>query len=347
MSHRFPRAPLIHSLPLTHPSGYVYPAASQRAVFSSAVGHLVLVRPMRILAHLFTLCCCSCVSFLPFAAHGADRPLAIPIQITHAQNLDPSPSPDGKRLVFISVISGKEQLFTMNVDGSNIAQLTRDDADHEDPAWSPDGTRIAFVLISGGHNRIAVIRADGSNLEVLTPPEQNTIHPNWSSDSKQIIYCTNDDLEPPKKNTAALYSIDLATKKISAIITDGINTYGSWSPDMRQIAFRKIIGEENSEVFVMNSDGSNPRNLTNNPFFDGWPDWSPDGKRIAFASNRRGHGYQIFVMNADGSNVQLVANTEGRGTAPRWSPDGKTIYFPNCVEKDYGADCEILATQLN
>jgi Tol biopolymer transport system component len=35
------------------------------------------------------------------------------------------------------VISGKEQLFTMNVDGSNVAQLTRDDADHEDPAWSP------------------------------------------------------------------------------------------------------------------------------------------------------------------------------------------------------------------
>ncbi len=54
------------------------------------------------------------------------------------------------------------------------------------------------------------------------------------------------------------------------------------------------------------------------------------------------HGYQIFVMDADGANVRLIANTEGRGTAPRWSPDGKTIYFTNCVEKDYGTDCEIL-----
>jgi Tol biopolymer transport system component len=148
-------------------------------------------------------------------------------------------------------------------------------------------------------------------------------------------------------DTAQIYSIDLATKKTKAIITGGINTYSSWSPDMRQIAFRKIIGQENSEVFVANSDGSNLRNLTNNPFFDGWPAWSPDGKQIAFASNRRAHGYQVFVMNPDGSNVKLVANTEGRATAPRWSPDGKTIYFTNCVEKDYGADCEILTAQLN
>jgi TolB protein len=285
-------------------------------------------------------------SFLSLRAPGAEPPLSIPVQLTHAENFDPSPSPDGKRLVFISLISGKEQLFTMNVDGSNIAQLTRDDADHEDPAWSPDGTRIAFVLIVGGRNSIAVMRNDGSNVEVLTPKEQNTIHPNWSSDSKRIIYCTNDDLEPPKKNTAEIYSIELATKKITPIITGGINTYGSWSPDMHQIVFRKIIGDENSEVFLANSDGSNLRNLTNNPFFDGWPAWSPDGKRIAFASNRRGHGYQIFVMDADGSNPRLVANTEGRGTAPRWSPDGKTIYFPNCVEKDYGTDCEILSARL-
>jgi TolB protein len=285
--------------------------------------------------------------FLAISARSAELPLSIPLQITHAQNFDPSPSPDGKRLVFISVISGKEQLFTMNVDGSKPMQLTRDEADHEDPAWSPDGTRIAFVLIAGGHNSIAVMRIDGSDVQVLTPKEQNTIHPNWSSDSARIIYCTNDDLEPPKKNTAQIYSVEVATKKITPIITDGINTYGSWSPDMRQIVFRKIIGDENSEVFLANNDGSNLRNLTNNPFFDGWPAWSPDGKRIAFASNRRGHGYQIFIMNADGTNPRLVANTEGRGTAPRWSPDGKTIYFSNCVEKDYGPDCEILSARLN
>ena len=280
-------------------------------------------------------------------ALGHDLAISIPIQLTHAQNLDPSPSPDGKKLVVISVISGKEQLFTMDVDGRNISQVTRDDADHEDPAWSPDGKKIAFVLITKERTSIAVMNADGSNVEVLTPKEHNTIHPNWSADSKQVMYCTNDDLAPPKKNEAQINVVDLPTKKITPLITGGINTYGSWSPDMKQIAFRKIIGEENSEVFVANADGSNPRNLTNNPFFDGWPAWSPDGRKIAFASNRRGHGYQIFVMDADGANVRLIANTEGRGTAPRWSPNGKMIYFTNCVAKDYGTDCEIFMAALS
>ena len=280
------------------------------------------------------------ISFFPRHAGGAE--ISIPVQLTHAENYDPSPSPDGKTLVFLTVISGREQLCTMNVDGSHVSQLTKDEADHEDPAWSPDGTKIAFVLITKDRQSIAIMAAEGGRMEVLTPKEQNTIHPNWSSDAKRVIYCTNDDLKPPQKNAAQINAVDLATKKITPLITDGINTYGSWSPDMKRIVFRKIIGDENSEVFLAGGDGSNQRNLTNNPFFDGWPAWSPDGKKIAFASNRRGHGYQIFVMNADGTNPRLVANTEGRGTAPRWSPDGKLIYFTNCVAKDYGTDCEIL-----
>ena len=156
------------------------------------------------------------------AAEAADRAISIPVQITHAQNFDPFPSPDGKQLVFISLISGKEQLFTMKIDGSNIVQITRDDADHEDPAWSPDGSKIAFALITKDRHSIAVIEADGSNVEVITPPDQNTIHPNWSADSKRVIYCTNDDLAPPKKNSAQINAVDLATKKITSLLTGGI-----------------------------------------------------------------------------------------------------------------------------
>src|SRR5262249_44839566 len=150
-------------------------------------------------------------------------------------------------------------------------QLTTDAADHEDPAWSPDGKHVAFVLIKGGREQIQIMNPDGSGVEPLTPPEVKTIHPDWSSDSRSIAYCTDDDLAPPKKNAAEIDSIELATRKITRLISGGVNTYPVWSPDGKRIAFRRMLGETNSEVFVANADGSDARNLTNDPAFDGWP----------------------------------------------------------------------------
>lgn len=276
---------------------------------------------------------------------AADRPLTIPYQLTHVEKFDPSLSPDGCRMVYGAVFEGHEQLFTMNADGSGEKLLTRDAADHEDPAWSPDGKRIAFVLIAGGHERIAVMKADGGDVAEITPSSMRAIHPGWSADSRRIMFCTDDDLHPPKKNAADIDMVDLKTGKISRLITGGVNTYGSWSPDMKQIVYRHMIGAMDSEVYLADADGSHVRNLTHHPAFDGWPAWSPDGKRIVFASNRRAR-YQIYVMNRDGGKPALVANTEGRATAPHFSPDGKTIYFTNCVAKDYGVDCQIMVARL-
>ena len=82
-------------------------------------------------------------------------------------------------------------------------------------------------------------------------------------------------------------------------------------------------------MFVVDADGSNPVNLTNNAFLDDTAVWSPDGTKIAFSSNRDGD-YDIFVMNADGSNV--VEPDERRDgdfidEFPAWSPDGTKIAF--------------------
>lgn len=280
----------------------------------------------------------------PLRAFGQRGVISQAYEVTHASNYDPSLSPDGKRIVYISVISGKEQLFIINANGTGAVQLTHDDVDHEDPDWSPDGKRIAFVLLKEKTEAIAIMNIDGSNVRQLTPKDERAIHPRWSPDGSKLAYCTDDDLAPPRKNDSDIRVIDMASKRITTLITGGVNTYPDWSPDGKKIAFRRMVGESNSEVFVANADGSDAHNITNHPAFDGWPAWSPDGSKIAFASNRNS-SYQIFIMNADGSDVRLLANTEGRATAPKWGRDGMRIYFSICKNVDFGVDCEIFAAR--
>lgn len=287
-------------------------------------------------------------AFLLVSREAAAQSIAIAQarQVTASYAMDLAPSPDGKRAVLIRIIAGREQLFRRALDEGSETQITRDDADHEDPTWSPDGRKIAFVRIEGDRKIVHLMNPDGSGLEPLTPANQHTIHPSFTPDGEAILYCTDDDLRPPAKNESQIYSIDLATKQVRTLISGGVNTFPVMSPDGRKIAFRRIVGDMNSEVFVADADGRNAKNLTKNWTFEGWPAWSPDGRTIAFAGNRNNAGYQIFLMNADGSNVRLLAATEGRGTAPKWAPDGRTVYFTVCrMSQDYQG-CDVMAAPV-
>lgn len=284
------------------------------------------------------------LAVLAAGACPAQSEPAAAVQVTYSVTIDPSFSPDGKRMVYITVVAGVEQLFIADADGGHPRQITHDDYGHEDPSWSPDGKHIAYVSLKDGGEVISIIDTEGGHAEALTPAGKRTIHPHWSPDSQRIIYCTDDDLAPPAKNDADIEAIDLATRKITTVISGGVNTYPALSPDGKHIVFRRMLGESNSEVFIADADGANPRNLTSNPSFDGWPSWSPDGRQIAFASDRGGN-YQIHVMNADGSNARRVSDNDGRGTAPEWSKDGMRIYFPVCRKTPPGRGCEIYSVE--
>ena len=82
----------------------------------------------------------------------------------------------------------------------------------------------------------------------------------------------------------------------------------------------------NSEIYIMNMDGSNQKRITNNEFYDGDATWSPDGTKIAFVSDRDGDP-EIYIMNADGTNVKRITNSPGEDNSPEWSPDGSMIAF--------------------
>ncbi len=82
----------------------------------------------------------------------------------------------------------------------------------------------------------------------------------------------------------------------------------------------------NSEIYVMNADGSDQTRLTSNAAADEFPTWLPDGNRIGFDSARDGN-YEVYVMNADGSGVSRLTYDPTRDWDAAWSPDGQRIAF--------------------
>ena len=89
------------------------------------------------------------------------------------------------------------------------------------------------------------------------------------------------------------------------------------------------------EIFVMDADGANQQQLTNNFFPDKFPSWSPDGTQIIFNSDRGG-GDEIFVMDADGANQRQLTNNSFPDFAPSWSLDGAQIAFNRDVDGKWG-----------
>jgi Tol biopolymer transport system component len=86
------------------------------------------------------------------------------------------------------------------------------------------------------------------------------------------------------------------------------------------------LRDGNAEIYVMHSDGSNPRRLTHHRAHDDFPLWAPDGTRISFLSDRDGN-WELYSMRPDGTQVRRLTHTDADEHSPAWSPDGATIAF--------------------
>ncbi|MDX1619321.1 MAG: hypothetical protein R3224_11095 [Balneolaceae bacterium] len=116
-------------------------------------------------------------------------------------------------------------------------------------------------------------------------------------------------------------------------------TCSTWpSPDGTALLWRRILPVEggdrgNSEIFIAERDGSNPRNLSVHPGFDGYPAWASDGSKIVFASTRNESGDRtppkIFVMDPDGSGITQITKSSPdlADVRPWFSPGGRRIVF--------------------
>ena len=264
--------------------------------------------------------------------------------------MDPEPGPGVERIAFTSDRDGDFDIYVMNVDGTEVEQLTDDPGRDVEPDWSPDGSRIVFASDRGNDPEftdIWVMNADGSGLTQLTDTTLD-FEPAWSPDGSRIAFSSERD------GNLEIYVMDTDGGNVMRLTNnDDLDISPAWSPDGSMIAFTKVDSEDGTihDIHVMNDDGSGDTALPH-PGPDGFAAWSPDGSRIAFAGNPTGTGVDIFVVDPDGSNITNLINDPPTMNAfdrtPEWSPDGDFIAFatdrdgfPNreiYVMTDAGAD---------
>jgi TolB protein len=111
----------------------------------------------------------------------------------------------------------------------------------------------------------------------------------------------------------------------------GYNAEGSYSPDGKQIVFcSNRTGPDNLELYIMDADGKNVRQLTRSPgCYNGGPFFSPDGKHVIFRSDRKKKDHlQLYVINSDGTGERaLTDDLNWVQWAPFWYKDGKHIVY--------------------
>ena len=224
-----------------------------------------------------------------------------------------TPPPVGK-IVFTCYVKQIDQICLLNADGSGRKQLTSLKLTAFYASLSPDGNTIFFSSRDSGNYEIYSIDTNGDNLKKLTKGIGSLYAPEQSPDGEWVIFTNNGNglwlMRPDGKNPHAL-----TTK-------DDIDP--SWSPDGSMISFASSRAGAR-QLFVMNSDGSDIRQVTDLNNMGGRNTWSPDGTKLAFYRGPQGD-HNIYVINVDGTG--LVKLTDGGDNlAPSWSPDGNWLAF--------------------
>jgi serine/threonine protein kinase/Tol biopolymer transport system component len=267
------------------------------------------------------------------AATGARR------LITNGDAVQPSWSPHGHRIAYwgLPVGSGQRDIWTIPASGSppgaGAVAVTSDAAVDWNPVWSPDGNFLYFSSDRNGTMNLWRVPIEEKSGRVLGDPEPLTAPSRWcgqlsiSRDGRQVVYTSRDETSSIQR-VAFDSELERVTGEPVPILAGSLLVRDiNPSPDGKWVTFNTRGTQE--DIFVVSSDGSSQRQLTNDAFKDRGPEWSPDGKRIAFYSNRGGR-YEIWSVNADGSGLTQLTKTTGPGVwAPHWSPDGTRLAFPD------------------
>jgi len=227
-------------------------------------------------------------------------------------------------LSLIVILMALAVLFQVNQ--SPLSTLSPESAHSVEPiALKANTTGRILIQDEAG---IYLINLDGTKTITLT---EEGWSPRWSPDGTEILYLAR------YEDNNQLYRMTVDGTSVTHL-TDNLEIPldPAWSPDGESIAIlqhKKLESNSSSyanNIYRLDADGTNLKQLTFDTTSEGEPIWSPDGQKIAFASHQNSL-YSIYVMDADGSNEQnLTSSYElGMNWRPVWSPDGQQIAFVN------------------
>lgn len=220
---------------------------------------------------------------------------------THLGSKDCPPNPDFSQ-GYVWAIYPTYDIFTANADGSKRKQLTKTPGYDAEATVSPDGKKIVFTSMRDGDLDIYVMDINGKNVKRLTTELGYDGGAFFSPDGKQIVYRS---YHPKTEAEIARYKDRLANN---------------------------LIEPNNFEIWVMNADGTNKRQVTKLGAASFAPYFTPDGKRIIFCTNYfaedpRKRNFDLALINVDGTGLERVTYNETFDGFPMFSPDGKKLVF--------------------
>lgn len=258
--------------------------------------------------------------------------------------MDPSWSPDGRRIAFgrtdyagLATIAGEVRIVSVADRATRVVVRLPLAGVPLHVTWSPDGRRLAFVLLTltpasfvtwglGNRSDVYVVDIDGTNLRPVMPAHPGLVGaPVWSPDSRRLAF--SDD----SQGVQAVYSVPVDAVGVPQRISPlGMAAESPrWSPDGRRIAFlTKAIASSSSrsDLWVAGADGQGAREVVAG--IGDFPAWSPDSRRLAF-----GDDSGIVTVAVDGTR-DLRRVTVGADQSPAWSRSGEIAFVRQWTERD-------------
>ena len=319
-------------------------------------------------ARLLSYCTLVCLlsNFLPAQSSSPEtRPLTDPKSILSETNADARPvpiedlyytrdvydptwSPDGRQVAFVTDMSGRLNLWKVNAAGGWPIQLTQSDERQFATTWSPDSKWIVFQQDKGGNEMwdLYAVPSDGGAVVNLTnTPDVREEGPLWSRDGKTLAL----GYKPKDSTIYDIALLDWNSRKVHKLTSEATKTYSwspvAWSTDGKYLFANRgeVSGVPEGEVYRIEVSSGKLENLTphQGKVLYAASSLSPDGKTLLITSNEKG-GYQnVAALDVATRKLNWITDIKWEANSGSFSPDGKS--FTYVINEDGRTDAYVFS----